>query len=873
MKSVITVIHFMVFMCVFELVDAQNWSQLYNIPLKASIRENPAQITIQWEYQADAVRYFVYRKQRDAKSWGLAIATYPPDSLRYIDRNVEVGKAYEYRVTKTGNTLSSNGYIYAGIKYTPDLIKPTVLLLVESRVSNALKPEITRLTEDLTRENWKVVQRDIVPNINNVPSVKNIINAVVKTNKSLSTIFIIGHVAVPYSGNANWDGHTEHAGAWPADGYYADLDGVWTDSTVNNTTPARAENKNIPKDGKFDASQYPSDLELEIGRVDFFNMPVFGVSDTVMLRRYLDKNHEFRIGNIKAKRRALVQDNFNIQAEGFGQSGFRSYIPMFGSSNVYTDPFRESLVNGSYLCAYGAGGGSYNSCAGISNSTEMAKDSLQAIFTFLFGSYFGDWDNQNNFLRSALGSGTILATAWAGRPAMQIHQMALGERLGLSMKHSQNNNATYFIGATGARGCHIALMGDPTLTLLPIRAPSNLSITKFQEIINIRWTASPDSKSHAVFRKTLSDSAYTLMAIVDTSYFQDKCLLKDTVFEYQIKAVVLEQTASGSFYNFSQGISDQVRVTVDNYLKSEFLATNDFEFVVLHSRTPKAQSISWQINGAAIGSDTLFQTALPCPRDSSTICLIANGICNNDTSCTVLKNYPCSVPNIVKSRIESVRCFGDPTSIFLDSIAGASPFKFVWENGSTVKDRLNVTDGSYKVKMISRLNTESEKEFVVKHLEMLSVEIKVFDAKPNQNGSINITPSGGVAPYQYAITPNVPLNNIPAGSYTLTVTDNNLCTTSVNFTVMLNVGTEKVENSIFQITPQPVENDLIILSNLQLPDEKWNVEIKNILGQSIKNSIYSVQNNRVAVSDLKSGYYFLILSRNQQRLILPFEKI
>lgn len=52
------------------------------------------------------------------------------------------------------------------------------------------------------------------------------------------------------------DGHTaaappSHCGAWPSDVYFGSFEGNWTDLETDSTG-ARAENKNIPGDGKFD---------------------------------------------------------------------------------------------------------------------------------------------------------------------------------------------------------------------------------------------------------------------------------------------------------------------------------------------------------------------------------------------------------------------------------------------------------------------------------------------------------------------------------------------------------------------------------------------------------------------------------------------
>ena len=55
----------------------------------------------------------------------------------------------------------------------------------------------------------------------------------------LESVFLLGHVPVPYSGQINPDGHSNHVGAWAADVYYGELDGNWTDVTVNNTSASR----------------------------------------------------------------------------------------------------------------------------------------------------------------------------------------------------------------------------------------------------------------------------------------------------------------------------------------------------------------------------------------------------------------------------------------------------------------------------------------------------------------------------------------------------------------------------------------------------------------------------------------------------------
>jgi len=75
----------------------------------------------------------------------------------------------------------------------------------------------------------------------------------------------MGNIIVPHSGNVQPDGHSNHRGAWPADVYYGDMDGVWTDETVNNTASIQYPHVfNVPGDGNFDQDVIPGELELSV---------------------------------------------------------------------------------------------------------------------------------------------------------------------------------------------------------------------------------------------------------------------------------------------------------------------------------------------------------------------------------------------------------------------------------------------------------------------------------------------------------------------------------------------------------------------------------------------------------------------------------
>jgi len=142
-------------------------------------------------------------------------------------------------------------------------------------------------------------------------------------------VFLFGHVPVPYSGDFAADFHVPaHQGAWPADVFYGDMNGTWTDYVVNDRGAESSRNWNVPGDGKFDQSYAPSAVELEVGRVDLSNLTAFSQGERELLRQYLNKDHNYRHRLITAQRRGLVHDDLGVRnGEAYAASAWRNFAP------------------------------------------------------------------------------------------------------------------------------------------------------------------------------------------------------------------------------------------------------------------------------------------------------------------------------------------------------------------------------------------------------------------------------------------------------------------------------------------------------------------------------------------------------------------
>jgi hypothetical protein len=335
-----------------------------------------------------------------------------------------------------------------------------------------------------------------------------------------------------------------------------------------------ARNRNVPGDGKFDQSDMPSQVELQVGRVDLANMPgrkVWGGPATFpgeieLLRNYLRKDHEFRHKVINPPARAVLHDSFGVRGgEAFAASGYRSFAPLVGAGQIQTLPDKGTWIphlrDNPALLAYGAGAGSYSSIGGLGNTpqyndgttTEMYENDVKAAFTMLFGSWLGDWDSEDNIMRGILATRTMgLVCAWSGRPHWYYHHIGLGETIGYAARIAQNNSngGLYRTQINSAAGSiHLGLMGDPTLRLHPVGPPSNVSISGNQ----LTWSAAPDSVvGYHVYRASTEAGPYTRLT---TSPVTGTTYPASGGFVYMVKTVKLQNSSSGTYYNSSQGIT------------------------------------------------------------------------------------------------------------------------------------------------------------------------------------------------------------------------------------------------------------------------------------------------------------------------------
>jgi hypothetical protein len=227
----------------------------------------------------------------------------------------------------------------------------------------------------------------------------------------------------------------------------------------------------------------------------------------------------------------------------------------------------------------------------------------------LYGSYFGDWDESNNFLRAPIASpSSTLVSFWAGRPNWFLHTMSMGDPIGYSYLNTVSNNGNYFPQGFANAQVHQSIQGDPTLHMYVYEAPTNLEAFEVNNgnSVKLEWSSSVDTSvlGYYIYRASnlngdfqlLNQTPVSLAEFVDTDPLPASSNLSSTA--YMVRAVKLEETVTGSFYNLSPGAITEgfssnapLAVTVTEFEGIENETNNLLEWDVVQEENIKGYEI------------------------------------------------------------------------------------------------------------------------------------------------------------------------------------------------------------------------------------------------------------------------------------------
>ncbi len=405
----------------------------------------------------------------------------------------------------------------------------------------------------------------------------------------LKNVVLVGKVAVARSGKGyvGPDGHGNRA-AVGADAYYADMDGVWTDTGNNLSSYAAGTARsnaikdgriNVPGDNKFDPTYFyevtspNSRLELGFGRVDLSN----GVpSEYESMRLYFNKLHRYKTAasDFQPGRRVCNRMNAPPTGDTVQTAMLRSMPGLVGMENIQlvTNTEATSAVPPAYSAdedrdsAYTRRGGPFLFYFKGSGGPAWGLNG-RAVFWTGLQSHWGYWfePGNNSMVRRLAEDNFALSFTWSiWGTNFLYHRMGMGFDIGDMMRLSLNERTysvnNYAVDSTPT-GLFMNHMGCPSLRLFMFEPPSGLSVIPVAGNPSLSWTASPASGviGYHIYRSAQPGGPYTRITtnpVVGTTHTDTD--VSTGLWHYQVKAVRIETTGGGTYYNTSLGIQQSI---------------------------------------------------------------------------------------------------------------------------------------------------------------------------------------------------------------------------------------------------------------------------------------------------------------------------
>ncbi|MCK9254899.1 MAG: gliding motility-associated C-terminal domain-containing protein [Bacteroidales bacterium] len=168
---------------------------------------------------------------------------------------------------------------------------------------------------------------------------------------------------------------------------------------------------------------------------------------------------------------------------------------------------------------------------------------------------------------------------------------------------------------------------------------------------------------------------------------------------------------------------------------------------------------------------------------------------------------------LINPTINNVTCFGDTNgSISVSISGGTAPFTYNWSNGLNSSSINNLPANEYYLQVYDASACSSEANFTISQPNILKLnkEFKNISCYGYNDGSANLSATGGTSPYNFNISDGVntmggnSFYNLSAGTYTIKVNDSNNC---VDSSKLLLLEPAKLTATYFYTNPSCIGNN------------------------------------------------------------------
>jgi len=174
----------------------------------------------------------------------------------------------------------------------------------------------------------------------------------------------------------------------------------------------------------------------------------------------------------------------------------------------------------------------------------------------------------------------------------------------------------------------------------------------------------------------------------------------------------------------------------------------------------------------------------------------------------VIVNAVTCSPIVANVDVVDDSCAGDGLLVLKSTTGGTAPYALLWSTGNTGTVANNLVAGNYDLTIIDANGCPFKETYLVNSANNIGEIVDIVPASSNTatDGSIDITVTGGTAPYTFSWSngsTTEDLINVAAGTYSVMITDANNCSKTVN----------NINLNIDSCMPQIVQGNYPVLSS------------------------------------------------------------